>query len=195
MPCQEWNEKAICRCGCQAGKLKRRFMPDLEASKQRSTKAFSMKSKDLQVGMCVAIKEGYGVRKAYVLEIGTAWKWDYQGIRLSRPDPKYVAVAVVSHSTQIRPDIEQEYRPDIATLTNVLDTWEGHVAQQEADRKTRQAEREKDDRRQEDYQRRFARIVGGLSEEPGLVRMDSLGYVTIRLDVLERLLATSASPR
>lgn len=149
-----------------------------------------MKSKDLQVGMCVAIKHGYNVRKAYVLEVSTAWKWDYHGLRLSRPDPKVVAVAIVSHSTQKRLDAEQEYMPDTATLANVLDTWDGHIAQQEADRKARQEAWEKEERLQANYKQRFAKLMGSFSEEQtaGLVRMDSHGYVTIRFDVLERLL-------
>lgn len=58
-----------------------------------------MKAKDLEVGMCVAIKDGY-IKRAYVLEMGT---------RYNR-DSKSVAVAVAMRPFDRHPLNEQDFR-------------------------------------------------------------------------------------
>ena len=133
-----------------------------------------MKAKDLQVGMCVAVKDGYTVKQAWVLEVPTAWWCSYSGWqRHHTADPKSVAVAVVD---RLVPDL----RPSVVRLPQVLDTWERYRAKEAADQEESRKEYEKDQRRRADYRSRFEKL--NLGEH---AQLEKGGYVRVRLDVLE----------
>lgn len=134
-----------------------------------------MKAKDLSVGMCVALKDGTRIKKAWVLEVGTSWYWSYvrEWQRRHAGDPKAVAVAFEQ--------LPYEHRPDVVKLPQILSTWDDYQAemarQQAEDRKAF----EKDQRRRADYQARFEKL--SLGEHAELEAKS--GWVRIRLDVLE----------
>ena len=141
-----------------------------------------MRAKDLSVGVCVAVKSGYGARMAWVLEVGTRWYCGFDGWRC-RPtvDTKVVAVAFA------RPDGSCD--PGVVKPAQILDTWEEYTAwttkQQADDRKAF----EKDQRRRADYQARFERL--NLGEHAELEA--KIGWVRIPLNVLEGLLSPRSS--
>jgi hypothetical protein len=143
-----------------------------------------MRAKDLKVGMCVAIKSGYGTRMAWVLEVGTRWYCGFDGWRC-RPtvDTKVVAVAVA------RQYLDGPCDPDVVKPAQILDTWEEYTAwttkQQADDRKAY----ERDQRRRANYQARFEKLT--LGEHAELEA--KTGWVRIPLDVLEGLLSPRPS--
>lgn len=138
-----------------------------------------MKAKDLSVGMCVAVKDGMRIKKAWVLEVGTRWYWSYATGWQCRheSDPKAVAVAFEQ--------LPYEHRPDVVKLPQILSTWDEYQA--ETTRQQDEAEKayEKDQRRRAYYQARFEKL--NLGEHAELEAKS--GWVRIRLDALEGLLS------
>ena len=138
-----------------------------------------MKTKDLKVGMCVAVKDGTQIEKAWVLEIGTAWFWSYvrEWQRRHEGDPKAVAVAFEQ--------LPYEHRPDVVKLPQILSTWGEY--QTETARQQDEAKKayEQDQRRRANYQARFEKL--NLGEHAELEAKN--GWVRIRLDALEALLS------
>ncbi len=136
-----------------------------------------MKTKDLKVGMCVAIKSGYGARMAWVLEVGTRWYCGFDGWRC-RPtvDTKVVAVAVAD-------DLDDPYPcdPDVVKLSQILSTWDEHQAETARQRAEAEKAYEKEQRRRADRQARFEKL--NLGEHAELEAKN--GWVRIRLDALE----------
>lgn len=138
-----------------------------------------MKKQDLQIGMRVAVKFGSGINWAYVLEIGTKWVWGHNNFRESQLNPRSVAIAATSY-----PYGQLEYRPDVVSLNQIIDTWDNHIATEEAKRERTRLVIEKERKRQDDFRARFD--VLGLSE---YAQLDANGWVKIPLAELERLLA------
>ena len=137
-----------------------------------------MKAKDLSVGMCVAIKDGTMIRKAWVLEIGTAWVWSYvrEWQRCHDVDPKAVAVAVEQQ-------LHYGLRPDVVKLPQILSTWDEYQAETTRQRDETEKAYEKDQRRRAAYRARFEKLnLGELAE----LEVQN-GWVRIRLDALEAL--------
>lgn len=134
-----------------------------------------MRAKDLSVGMCVAVKDGTQIKKAWVLEIGTSWHWAWLSgwQRCHEADPKAVAVAFEQ--------LPCEHRPDVVKLPQILSAWDEYQA--EAARQRDEAEKayEQDQRRRADYQARFEKL--NLGEHAELEAKN--GWVRIRLDALE----------
>ena len=148
-----------------------------------------MKTKDLKVGMCVAVKDGTGIKKAWVLEIGTLWYWAWLSgwQRRHEADPKAVAVAFELLPTR-QPhylDYTYEHRPDVVKLPQILSTWDEY--QTETTRQQDEAKKayEQDQRRRANYQARFEKL--NLGEHAELEAKN--GWVRIRLDALEALLS------
>lgn len=139
-----------------------------------------MRAKDLSVGMCVAVKSGYGARMAWVLEVGTGWYCRSDGWRC-RPtvDTKVVAVAFAGRS------LDDTCDPGVVKSAQIIGTWDEFTAektrQQAEDRKAF----EKDQRRRADYQARFEKL--NLGEHAELEA--KIGWVRIPLGVLEGLLS------
>ena len=143
-----------------------------------------MKAKDLEVGMCVAIKDGY-IKRAYVLEMGTRWvrdrgSWDEKYNR----DSKSVAVAVAMRPFDRHPLNEQDFRPDVVNLNQIIDTWDNHIATEEAKRERTRLAIEKERKRKDEFRTRFDAL--GLGE---YAQLDANGWVRIPLTDLERLLS------
>lgn len=134
-----------------------------------------MKARDLSVGMCVAVKNGTGIKKAWVLEIGTAWFWSYvrEWQRRHEGDPKAVAVA----SEQL----PYEHRPDVVKLSQILSTWDEYQAETMRQRDEAKKAYEKEQRRRDNYRARFEKL--NLGEHAELEAKN--GWVRIRLDALE----------
>ena len=137
-----------------------------------------MKAKDLHVGMCVAVKYATRVKKAWVLEIGTAWFWSYARgwQRRHESDPKAVAVA-------FEQQLPYGLRPDVVKLPQILSTWDEYQAETTRQRDEAEKAYERDQRRRADYQARFEKL--NLGEHAELEAQN--GWVRIRLDVLEAL--------
>jgi pantothenate synthetase len=125
--------------------------------------------------MCVAVKDGTRIKKAWVLEIGTAW-WQ----RRHESDPKAVAVAFEQ--------LPYEHRPDVVKLPQILSTWDEYRAETTRQRDEAEKAYEKDQRRRADYQARFEKL--NLGEHAELEAKS--GWVRIRLDVLEARLRDEA---
>ena len=138
-----------------------------------------MKAKDLSVGMCVAVKDGTQIKKAWVLEIGTAWFWSYvrEWQRCHEGDPKAVAVAFEQ--------LPYEHRPDVVKPPQILSTWDEYQAETARQRDEAKKAYEQDQRRRADYQARFEKL--SLGEHAELEAKN--GWVRIRLDALEALLS------
>lgn len=134
-----------------------------------------MKTKDLKVGMCVAVKDGTGINKAWILEIGTPWHWMWFSgwQRRHEADPKAVAVAFEQ--------LPYEHRPDVVKLPQILSTWDEYQAETARQRDDAEKAYEQDQRRRADYQARFEKLR--LGEHAELETKN--GWVRIRLDVLE----------
>lgn len=140
-----------------------------------------MKAKDLSVGMCVAVKAGTGVKRAFVLEVGTRWVWDlHSNHQRHDRDPKSVAVAIEGYPFD-RPPNEQGFQPDVVTLSNITDTWDEYVATQKKNQEATQRAYESARRRQREFQERFDKL--NLSD----AQLEANGYVRISLDALEAL--------
>lgn len=140
-----------------------------------------MKAKDLSVGMCVAVKAGTGVKRAFVLEVGTRWVWDlHSNHQRHDRDPKSVAVAVEGYPFN-RPLNEQGFQPDVVTLSNILDTWDEYAATQKKNQEAAQRAYERARRREREFQERFDKL--NLSD----AQLEANGYVRISLDALEAL--------
>ena len=136
-----------------------------------------MKTKDLKVGMCVAVKDGTGINKAWVLEIGTPWHWAGFGWqRRHEADPKAVAVAFEQ--------LPCEHSPDVVKLPQILSTWDEYQAETVRQRDEAKKAYERDQRRQANYQARFEKL--NLGEHAELEAKN--GWVRIRLDALENAL-------
>lgn len=129
-----------------------------------------MKTKDLKVGMCVAVKDGTRIKKAWVLEIGTLW-------HCREADPRAVAVAFEQ--------LPYEHRPDVVKLPQILSTWDEYQAETARQRDEAEKAYEKDQRRRANYQARFEKL--NLGEHAELEAKN--GWVRIRLDALEALLS------
>ena len=138
-----------------------------------------MRAKDLKVGMCVAVKDGTQIEKAWVLEIGTAWFWSYvrEWQRRHEGDPKAVAVAFEQ--------LPYEHRPDVVKLSQILSTWDEYQAETVRQRDEAKKAYEQDQRRRANYQARFEKL--NLGEHAELEAKN--GWVRIRLDALEALLS------
>ena len=138
-----------------------------------------MRAKDLSVGMCVAVKDGTRIKKAWVLEIGTAWFWSYvrEWQRRHEGDPKAVAVAFEQ--------LPYEHRPDVVKLPQILSTWDEYQAEMTRQRDEAEKAYERDQRRRADYRARFEKL--NLGEHAELEAQN--GWVRIRLDVLEARLS------
>jgi hypothetical protein len=138
-----------------------------------------MKAKDLKVGMCVAVKDGTQIEKAWVLEIGTAWFWSYvrKWQRRHEADPKAVAVAFEQ--------LPYEHRPDVVKLPQILSTWDEYQAETVRQRDEAKKAYEQDQRRRANYQARFEKL--NLGEHAELETKN--GWVRIRLGALEALLS------
>ncbi len=138
-----------------------------------------MRAKDLSVGMCVAVKDGTRIKKAWVLEIGTAWFWSYvrEWQRCHEGDPKAVAVAFEQ--------LPYEHRPDVVKLPQILSTWDEYQAETTRQRDEAEKAYEKEQRRRADRQARFEKL--NLGEHAELEAQN--GWVRIRLDALEALLS------
>ena len=138
-----------------------------------------MKAEDLSVGMCVAVKDGTGIKKAWVLEIGTLWHWAWlSGWRRRREaDPKAVAMAVAFEP--------RGHSPDVVKLPQILSTWDEYQAETARQRDEAKKAYEQDQRRRANYQARFKKL--SLGEHAELEAKN--GWVRIRLDALEALLS------
>ena len=138
-----------------------------------------MRAKDLSVGMCVAVKDGTRIKKAWVLEIGTAWFWSYVcgWQRRHEADPKAVAVAFEQ--------LPYDHRPDVVKLPQILSTWDEYQAETTRQRDEAEKAYEKKQRRRADRQARFEKL--NLGEHAELEAQN--GWVRIRLDALEALLS------
>ncbi len=80
-----------------------------------------MKAADLQVGARVVIQDGWAQREAFVLEVGTKWRWTRNGLReLTKPNPGLVAVAIL-------PGLPIPAEPDVVHLNHVLRLSQGVV--------------------------------------------------------------------
>lgn len=140
-----------------------------------------MKAKDLSVGMCVAVKAGTGVKRAFVLEVGTRWVWDlHSNHQRHDRDPKSVAVAVEGYPLN-RPLNEQGFQPDVVTLSSIIDTWDEYAATQKKNQEAAQRAYEGARLREREFQERFDKL--NLSD----ARLEANGYVRISLDALEAL--------
>lgn len=146
-----------------------------------------MRAKDLSVGMCVAVKAGTGVKRAFVLEVGTRWVWDlHSNHQRHDRDPKSVAVAVEGYPFN-RPLNEQGFQPDVVTLSNILDTWDEYAATQKKNQEAAQRAYERARRREREFQERFDKL--NLSD----AQLEANGYVRISLDALETRLRDEAA--
>jgi type I site-specific restriction endonuclease len=131
--------------------------------------------------MCVAVKAGIGVKRAFVLEVGTRWVWDlHSNHQRHDRDPKSVAVAVEGYPFN-RPLNEQGFQPDVVTLSNILDTWDEYAATQKKNQEAAQRAYERARRREREFQERFDKL--NLSD----AQLEANGYVRISLDALEAL--------
>jgi hypothetical protein len=129
--------------------------------------------------MCVAVKDGTGIKKAWVLEIGTVWFWSYvrEWQRRHEGDPKAVAVAFEQ--------LPYEHRPDVVKLSQILSTWDEYQAETTRQRDEVKKAYEKEQRRRDNYRVRFEKL--NLGEHAELEAQN--GWVRIRLDVLEARLS------
>ena len=140
-----------------------------------------MKAKDLSVGMCVAVKAGTGVKRAFVLEIGTRWVWDlHSNHQRHDRDPKSVAVAIEGYPFN-RPLNEQEFCPDVVVTNSIIDVWDDYAAAQKKNQEAAQRVYERARRREREFQERFDKL--NLSD----AQLEANGYVRISLDSLEAL--------
>lgn len=134
-----------------------------------------MKAKDLEVGMCVCV----GERRAYVLEIGTKWVWDlhenHEGTSIRS---KMVAIAKETGRLDL-PMSDRTFHADVVNLSQIVDTWDNHIATEEV-----RLVIEKERKRQDDFRARFDAL--GLGE---YAQLDANGWVRIPLTDLERLLS------
>lgn len=141
-----------------------------------------MRAKDLSVGMCVAVKDGTRIKKAWVLEIGTAWYWSYtrewqcrRGLGgVPQGDPKAVAVAFES-------ELFDQLRPDVVQLSQIIGPWDEYAATQKKNQEATQRAYERARRREREFQERFDKL--NLSD----AQLEANGYVRISLDALEAL--------
>jgi len=135
-----------------------------------------MKAKDLTVGMCVAVKHGGQVKKAWVLEVGTRWYWELlSGWReRSQSDAKAVALAI-EHALFGHRD------RDVVKLSRILSTWDEYAATQKKNQEAAQRAYEGARLREREFQERFDKL--NLSD----ARLEANGYVRISLDALEAL--------
>lgn len=140
----------------------------------------TMKAKELSVGMCVAVKDGMRIKKAWVLEVGTRWYWSYLRVWQCRheSDPNAVAVA-------LKHDFFDRLRPDVVKLPQILSTWDEYQAETTRQRDEAEKAYEKEQRRRADRQARFEKL--NLGEHAELEAQN--GWVRIRLDALEALLS------
>ena len=140
-----------------------------------------MKAKDLSVGMCVAVKAGTGVKRAFVLEIGTRWVWDlHSNHQRHDRDPKSVAVAIEGYPFN-RPLNEQEFCPDVVVTNSIIDVWDDYAAAQKKNQEAAQRAHERARQQKREFQERFDRL------NLGNAQLESNGYVRISLDALEAL--------
>ena len=141
-----------------------------------------MKAKDLSVGMCVAVKEGTSVKRAFVLEVGTRWVWGlHSNHQRHDRDPKSVAVAVEGYPFN-RPLNEQGFQPDVVTLSNIIDTWDDYAATQKKNQEATQRAYERARQQKREFQERFDKLGVGKDAQ-----LEANGYVRISLDALEAL--------
>lgn len=135
-----------------------------------------MRAKDLSVGMCVAVKSGMRIKKAWVLEVGTRWYWELLGgwRQHSQPDTKAVAL-VIEHA--LFDDLDR----DVVKLSRILSTWDEYAATQKKNQEAAQRAYERARRREREFQERFDKL--NLSD----AQLEANGYVRISLDALEAL--------
>ncbi len=146
----------------------------------------TMKAKDLSVGMCVAVKDGTRIKKAWVLEVGTRWYWSYLREWQCRheSDPKAVAVA-------LKHDLFDQLRPDVVRLPQILSTWDEYQAKMARQQDEAEKAYEMVQRQRADYQVRFEKLK--LGEHAELEAQ--VGWVRIRLDALEARLGDERARR
>jgi len=92
-----------------------------------------MKRKDLVVGLDVAVKDGWRIYRAYILELDTKWTYTYFAgyEQLPLQDPTRVAIASLH--------FDGTWRPQVIKCRQVLAPWSDYTAQllQERDEQER----------------------------------------------------------
>jgi len=134
-----------------------------------------MKRKDLVVGADVAVKDGWRIYRAYILELDTKWTYTYFAgyEQLPLQDPTRVAIASLH--------FDGTWRPQVIKCRQVLAPWSDYAAQllrerdeQERKYKAEQAQREK----YEKLRSRCADLLGCA------VTSSRLGYAEVALNDL-----------
>jgi len=134
-----------------------------------------MKRKDLVVGLDVAVKDGWRIYRAYILELDTKWTYTYFAgyEQLPLQDPTRVAIASLH--------FDGTWRPQVIKCRQVLAPWSDYAAQllrerDEQERKYRaeQAQREKFEK----LRSRCAELLGCA------VASSRLGYAEVSLNDL-----------
>ncbi len=142
-----------------------------------------MKKADLKPGMLVAVKDGYSINKAVVLEVGTRWgrAWGGSFVEKAGEPTQGVAIAL---------EWRGEWLPRIVLLRRIIDTWEAYEAAQEKESQRRQAEREKRDAADEKdlNERTAARQRASRYGVALYTRIFEQGCVTLTLADLNKLL-------
>ena len=87
-----------------------------------------MKKTELEPGMLVAVKEGYAINKAVVLEVGTRWGRAWCGGFVEKAGEPTHGIAIASAWR------DEEWLPSVVLPRQVIDTWEAYEAAQERER-------------------------------------------------------------
>lgn len=134
-----------------------------------------MKRKDLVVGTDVAVKDGYNVDRAYILELDTRWAYTYfDGHHQRHPMQNSAQVAVA----MLNPN--KTWRPAVIASRQILMSWSDYEAQQrERDDRERKYKAEQVQRDQyEKLRSRCAELLGCA------VTSSRLGYAEVSLNDL-----------
>lgn len=134
-----------------------------------------MKRKDLVVGLDVAVKDGYNVYRAYILELDTRWFFHMLPGFTVRPlqDPKRVAVAALKYGG--------EWQPDVVKCRQILSLWSDYEAQQQRERD----DRERKYRTEQAQREKFEKLRSRCAELLGCaVTSSRLGYAEVALNDL-----------
>ena len=134
-----------------------------------------MKRKDLVVGLDVAVKDGYNVYRAYILELDTRWAYTYFDGHHQRPVQNSAQIAVA----MLNPN--KTWRPHVIACRQILMSWSDYEAQQQRERDDRERKYKAEQAQREKYEKlrsRCAELLGCA------VASSRLGYAEVSLNDL-----------
>lgn len=137
-----------------------------------------MKRKDLVVGLDVAVKDGYNVYRAYILELDTKWVYTYFDGHHQRPvqNSAHVAVAVLNPN--------KTWRPAVIASRQILMSWPDYEAQQQRERNDRERKFKTEQAQRDVYEKLRSRCADLLG---CAVSSSRLGYAEVALNDLYRI--------